>query len=163
MGDYLEHSRMFYFHQAGNPKVYAGSADMMVRSFDRRIEALFLIVNPQLKREAINVLHFNLKDNQNTYVMREDGAYIHRQPAADEPVFNVHKEFYSKNFSMAPENALYEEWLSCAAIRKEASADVAEAAPSVPADDQPNSPETEAESIVVEVAEGNPETEADLA
>ncbi|MET4106278.1 polyphosphate kinase 1 [Hymenobacter sp. UYP22] len=163
VGDYLEHSRLFYFHQAGNPKVYAGSADLMVRSFDRRIEALFLIVNPPLKREAINVLYFNLKDNQNTYVMREDGAYIHRQPAADEPVFNVHKEFYNKNFSMVVENALYEEWLSCAAIRNEASADVAEAAPSVPVDDQPNAPETEAESVAVEVVEENPETEADLA
>ncbi|MDU0369023.1 polyphosphate kinase 1 [Hymenobacter endophyticus] len=163
VGDYLEHSRLFYFHQAGNPKVYAGSADLMVRSFDRRIEALFLIVNPPLKREAINVLYFNLKDNQNTYVMREDGAYIHRQPSADETVFNVHKEFYNKNFSMVVENALYEEWLSCAAIRNEASADVAEAAPSVPVDDQPNAPETEAESVAVEVVEENPETEADLA
>ncbi|RSK34640.1 polyphosphate kinase 1 [Hymenobacter metallilatus] len=164
VGDYLEHSRLFYFHQAGHPKVYAGSADLMVRSFDRRIEALFLIVNPQLKREAVNILYFNLKDNQNTYVMREDGAYIHRQPAPEEPAFNVHKEFYHKNFTMVSETALYDEWLSCASIRHDASADVAEAAPSVPIDDQPNAPEaSEEEGVAVEVVEGNPETEADLA
>ncbi|MCA8830787.1 polyphosphate kinase 1 [Hymenobacter pini] len=160
VGDYLEHSRLFYFHQAGHPKVYAGSADLMVRSFDRRIEALFLIVNPQLKREAINVLYFNLKDNQNTYVMREDGAYIRRLPAADEPVFNVHKEFYNKNFGLVAETALYEEWLSCAAIRSDAPADTAEAVIST---DGGVLPEEGAESVAAEVAEENPETEADLA
>jgi len=165
VGDYLEHSRLFYFHQAGNPKMYAGSADLMVRSFDRRIEALFLIVNPQLKREAINILYFNLRDNQNTYVMREDGAYVHRHPAPEEPAFNVHKEFYRKNFTLVGETALYDEWLSCAAIREGASTDVIEAAPSVPVDDQPNAPEadTDMETAAVESAEHNPETEADLA
>ena len=80
VGDYLEHSRLFYFHQAGEPKVLAGSADVMVRSFDRRIEALFVIVNPQIKREAISILMMNLLDNQNSYLMREDGAYIRLQP-----------------------------------------------------------------------------------
>lgn len=97
VGDLLEHSRLFYFHQAGHPKVYAGSADVMVRSFDRRIEALFLIVNPQLKREAISILMLNLLDNQNSYTMREDGAYIRRQPAADEAIVNVHRDFYRRD------------------------------------------------------------------
>jgi polyphosphate kinase len=97
VGDLLEHSRLFYFHQAGQPKVYAGSADVMVRSFDRRIEALFLIVNPQLKREAISILMLNLLDNQNSYTMREDGAYIRRQPAPDETIVNVHRDFYRRD------------------------------------------------------------------
>ncbi|MGY2133900.1 polyphosphate kinase 1 [Hymenobacter sp. HD11105] len=117
VGDYLEHSRLFYFHHGGQPKVYAGSADLMVRSFDRRIEALFLIVNPALKREAINILYFNLKDNQNTYLMREDGAYVHRRPAPDEPVFNVHKEFYHRHYASVAENALYDEWLTRADVQ----------------------------------------------
>ena len=95
VGDYLEHSRLFYFHQAGEPKVLAGSADIMVRSFDRRIEALFVIVNPQIKREAISILMMNLLDNQNSYLMREDGAYIRLQPAPDEPIVDVHRAFYS--------------------------------------------------------------------
>jgi polyphosphate kinase len=163
VGDYLEHSRLFYFHQAGHPKVYAGSADLMVRSFDRRIEALFLIVNPQLKREAINVLYFNLKDNQNTYVMREDGAYIQRQPAPEEPVFNVHKEFYDKNFSMVGENALYEEWLSCAAIRNDAPADTAEAVVPVVSTAAVPAPDNGPDNVAAAVAQENPETEADLA
>ncbi|MDF7811181.1 polyphosphate kinase 1 [Hymenobacter sp. YC55] len=97
VGDLLEHARLFYFHQAGQPKVYAGSADVMVRSFDRRIEALFLIVNPQLKREAISILMLNLLDNQNSYTMREDGAYIRRQPAPGESIVNVHRDFYRRD------------------------------------------------------------------
>jgi polyphosphate kinase len=122
VGDYLEHSRLFYFHHGGQPKVYAGSADLMVRSFDRRIEALFLIVNPALKREAINILYFNLKDNQNTYLMREDGAYVHRRPAPDEPVFNVHKEFYHRHYASVAENALYDEWLTRADVQTDNAA-----------------------------------------
>jgi polyphosphate kinase len=97
VGEYLEHTRLFYFHNGGDAKVYAGSADIMVRSFDRRIEALFLIVNPQLKREAINILMMNMMDNQNSYVMREDGAYIRQRPATGEPVVNVHKDFFKRD------------------------------------------------------------------
>ncbi len=117
VGDYLEHARIFYFHQAGKPKLYAGSADMMVRSFERRLEALFLIANPQLKREAINILYYNLQDNQNTYVMREDGAYVRRTPVEGEAISDLHKEFYSRNLVVMPEEALYDDWLSVANIR----------------------------------------------
>ncbi|RZK29915.1 MAG: polyphosphate kinase 1, partial [Hymenobacter sp.] len=82
VGEYLEHARLFYFHHGGEARLYAGSADAMVRSFDRRIEALFLIANPQLRREAIHILQLNLLDTQNSYLMREDGAYICQRPAA---------------------------------------------------------------------------------
>jgi polyphosphate kinase len=58
---------------------------------------LFLIVNPQLKREAINILMLNMMDNQNSYVMREDGAYVRQQPAPGEPVVNVHKDFFRRD------------------------------------------------------------------
>ncbi|MGI4871029.1 MAG: polyphosphate kinase 1 [Janthinobacterium lividum] len=96
VGEFLEHARLFYFHHNGEAKLYAGSADAMVRSFDRRIEAIFLIVNPQLRREAINILQLNLLDNQNSYAMREDGAYIRQQPAAGETTVNIHRDFYRR-------------------------------------------------------------------
>jgi polyphosphate kinase len=96
VGEYLEHARLFYFHHAGEARLYAGSADAMVRSFDRRIEAIFLIQNPQLRREAIHILQLNLLDNQNSYVMREDGAYIRQQPAAGEASVNIHRDFYRR-------------------------------------------------------------------
>lgn len=94
VGEYLEHSRIFYFHNNGDPKVYAGSADIMVRSFDRRLESLFLITDTFLKKQAINILRFNLKDNYNAYNMQEDGSYLQVMPQEDEPIFNIHKEFY---------------------------------------------------------------------
>ncbi|WP_240734712.1 polyphosphate kinase 1 [Hymenobacter sp. UV11] len=96
VGEYLEHARLFYFHHGGEALVYAGSADAMVRSFDRRIEALFLIVNPQLRREAIQILQLNLLDNLNSYLMREDGAYIRQVPAAGETPVNIHRDFYRR-------------------------------------------------------------------
>lgn len=93
VGEYLEHSRIFYFHNEGNPKVYCGSADMMVRSFDRRLESLFIIRDPLLKQQAINILSYNLMDNVNSYEMEEDGSYIHLEPNGH-PVFDIHQEFY---------------------------------------------------------------------
>lgn len=95
VGEFLEHARLFYFHQNGNPKVYGGSADAMVRSFDRRVESLFLIVDEQLKKEAINILHYNLKDNVNSYWMNEDGEYEKAKIGENEIPFDLHKEFYN--------------------------------------------------------------------
>jgi polyphosphate kinase len=94
VGEYLEHSRIYYFHNGGDPKVYIGSADAMVRSFDRRIESLFLLEQDILKKQAMNILKYNLKDNVNSYIMREDGTY-HVKELNGEPPFNIHKEFYN--------------------------------------------------------------------
>ncbi len=93
VGEYLEHSRIYYFHNAGTPKVYIGSADAMVRSFDRRIESLFLLDDDFLKKQAINNLRYNLKDNVNAYTMKEDGTYVIKE-LNGEPLFNIHKEFF---------------------------------------------------------------------
>lgn len=94
VGEYLEHSRIYYFHNTGTPKVYIGSADAMVRSFDRRIESLFLLDDEFLKKQAINNLRYNLKDNVNAYTMKEDGSYVIKE-LNGEPNFNIHKEFYN--------------------------------------------------------------------
>ncbi len=93
VGNYLEHSRIFYFHNNGDPKVYGGSADAMVRSFDRRIESLFLFVDEQCKQEAINILEYNLRDNVNSYEMQEDGSYAKPETNNEKP-FDSHKEFF---------------------------------------------------------------------
>ncbi|MBK6264024.1 polyphosphate kinase 1 [Marivirga sp. S37H4] len=93
VGNYLEHSRIYYFHNNGEPKVYGGSADMMVRSFERRLESLFLIVDETLKKQVMNILRYNLRDNVNSYIMNEDGSYSLKKNKDVEP-FNIHKEFY---------------------------------------------------------------------
>ena len=94
VGEYLEHSRIYYFHNAGAPKVYIGSADAMVRSFDRRIESLFLLEQESLMKQAMNILRYNLRDNVNSYTLKEDGRYVIKEQNG-EPIFNLHKEFYN--------------------------------------------------------------------
>jgi len=93
VGEYLEHSRIYYFHNQGSPKVYIGSADAMVRSFDRRIESIFLLEQEMLRKQATNILRYNLRDNVNAYTMREDGHYSVKE-LNGEPPFNIHKQFY---------------------------------------------------------------------
>ncbi|HAI75308.1 MAG TPA: polyphosphate kinase 1 [Microscillaceae bacterium] len=95
VGDYLEHSRLYYFHNNNEPIVYGGSADLMVRSFDRRIESLFLLNDDFCRQQATNILEYNLRDNQNSFMMQEDGSYLKYELQADEPPFNVHKAFFS--------------------------------------------------------------------
>ncbi|MGD1893885.1 MAG: polyphosphate kinase 1 [Cyclobacteriaceae bacterium] len=93
VGDFLEHSRIYYFHNNNEPKIYSGSADVMVRSFDRRLESLFLAVNPTVKKQMMNILGYNLRDNVNTYLMQEDGSYQVRE-RGKEAAFDIHKEFF---------------------------------------------------------------------
>ncbi|MDX2301944.1 MAG: polyphosphate kinase 1 [Microscillaceae bacterium] len=95
VGEFLEHSRIYYFQNLENPLVYAGSADVMVRSFDRRIESIFQIQDKNLKNLVITILQYNLRDNVNAYVMQEDGSYLKLFPANDEEPFNIHKEFFN--------------------------------------------------------------------
>jgi polyphosphate kinase len=92
VGHYLEHARILYFHNAGDPKVYGSSADIMVRSFDRRIESVFEIVDHFLKKQMIMILSYNLKDNVNSYRLIQNGDY-EKYTAGNTP-FNIHEKFY---------------------------------------------------------------------
>ena len=95
VGDYLEHSRLYYFHNLGDPVIYSGSADVMIRSFKRRIESLFKINEDQIKKQAITILNYNLRDNCNSYILQEDGSYIKKE--SDDNHFDIFKEFYNMN------------------------------------------------------------------
>ncbi|WP_194777726.1 polyphosphate kinase 1 [Pararhodonellum marinum] len=94
VGDFLEHSRIYHFHNIGKSRTYVGSADMMVRSFDRRLESLFRIDSPFLEKQLMNILAYNLKDNVNTYIMQEDGTYEIKLPVEGEEEFNIHQKFF---------------------------------------------------------------------
>ena len=94
VGDYLEHSRIYYFHNNGKPIIYSGSADIMIRSFKRRIESLFKINDESIIKQAITILNFNLKDNCNSYILNEDGSYTKKEIEKNQK-FDLFKEFYS--------------------------------------------------------------------
>lgn len=95
VGDFLEHSRIYHFHNNGESRTYVGSADAMVRSFDKRLESLFRVETPVLEKQLMNIIAYNLRDNVNAYVMQEDGNYVAKQPAEGEAPFNIHKEFFN--------------------------------------------------------------------
>lgn len=111
VGDFLEHTRIYYFHNNGNPKVYGGSADVMVRSFDRRIESLFEIYGTLVKQQAIHILNWNLKDNVNAYTMQEDGSFKRCASPIEcgDATFDIHKKFFEVTMADVMEAKLFEE------------------------------------------------------
>ena len=62
--EYLEHARVMVFHNNGKEKVYISSADWMIRNLDHRIEVATPILDPTIKKELIDILHIQLRDNQ---------------------------------------------------------------------------------------------------
>jgi len=76
VGRFLEHSRLFYFGNGGAEELYAGSADLMPRNLDRRVELLFPIVNPSIVCYLKDVvLDKYLADNRKVRFGKSDGTY----------------------------------------------------------------------------------------
>lgn len=96
VGRFLEHSRIFYFGNGGNEEIFLGSADMMQRSLDNRVETLFPIEDPIL-REVIRtqVLDRFLADTVNTTTLLPDGQYVRVRPEPGEPLFDSQAWFIS--------------------------------------------------------------------
>jgi polyphosphate kinase len=81
VGRFLEHSRVYYFRNGGNEQIYLGSADLMPRNLDRRVEVLFPIENRRLIRQLRDhVLDVCLADNVKARLMQADGTYLRAQP-----------------------------------------------------------------------------------
>lgn len=80
VGRFLEHSRVYYFQNGGDEEYYIGSADMMMRNLEQRIEVLVPIEAPELRAELRAVLDINLSDRRSAWEMRSDGSYVQRKP-----------------------------------------------------------------------------------
>jgi len=96
VGRFLEHSRVYYFRNGGDEEILLGSADMMQRNLDHRVETLFPIEDSVL-REAIldRLLKTALADTANARELMSDGRYVRVQPAPGEPPFDCQKWFIS--------------------------------------------------------------------
>ena len=76
VGRFLEHARIYYFHNGGNEEVYLGSADLMPRNLDKRVEVLFPVQNPEIRNAIITkIIPIQLTDNCKLRVLQSDGTY----------------------------------------------------------------------------------------
>jgi len=80
LGRFLEHDRIYYFENKGDPEIYMGSADWRKRNMDERVEAMVPITQSPLKERLINILHAALSDNRLAWDMHPDGSYSQRKP-----------------------------------------------------------------------------------
>jgi polyphosphate kinase len=90
VGRFLEHSRIYHFENGGSPETFIGSADMMRRNLDRRIEVLVPVQDPRMVaylRDTVLLPHF--RDNQNAWELLPTGLYRRIRPAKDEPPFSL--------------------------------------------------------------------------
>jgi polyphosphate kinase len=94
VGRFLEHSRAYMFNNNGKPALFIGSADIMERNFDRRMEIMFPIEDKSIKEDIIDILQIYLKDNTKTRVLSNNGTY-YRKPADDE-MFNAQEYLVAK-------------------------------------------------------------------
>jgi polyphosphate kinase len=90
VGRFLEHARIYYFNNGGNEEVFLGSADLMPRNLDRRVEILFPIENLQNRKAIIStILPVQLTDTIKCRLLKSDGSYERRTPSEDMPALNA--------------------------------------------------------------------------
>src|SRR5205814_2331871 len=91
---FLEHSRVFYFHNNGDAQVYVGSADWMDRNLSRRVEVAFPVEHTELKNRLVHeILAISLADNTKARELLADGTYRRVQRASDQPAVRSQERF----------------------------------------------------------------------
>ncbi len=83
VGRFLEHARIYYFRNSGQERYYIGSADIMRRNLDRRVEVITPVEAPGLQKQLREILDMQMGDQRGAWDMQPDGRYIQRHPAAN--------------------------------------------------------------------------------
>jgi polyphosphate kinase len=97
VGRFLEHARIYYFHNGGEEEILLGSADLMPRNLYRRVETLFPIEDVIIKNSIRDeILNMHLKDNVKSRLMLSDGSYEPVKKGENEELFNS-QEWMIKN------------------------------------------------------------------
>jgi polyphosphate kinase len=92
LGRFLEHDRIFYFHNGGEPKIFIGSADWRQRNLNERVEAMVPVSNPALQRRLIGILDQAMADNRLAWELQPDGHYIQCHPLGEEAEINFQEQ-----------------------------------------------------------------------
>jgi polyphosphate kinase len=79
VGRFLEHSRIYYFRNGGDEEYYIGSADLMKRNLESRVEVVAPVEDPKLRQELRLILDAQLSSRRNVWEMQADGSYVERQ------------------------------------------------------------------------------------
>jgi polyphosphate kinase len=102
VGRFLEHSRVYYFANGGEPEVFLGSADLMNRNLDRRVETLFPVEDQALIAQVYGLLQVYLADTSRARVLMPDGSYTRAAPEpGQEPLDS--QEFFAAGHELPPE------------------------------------------------------------
>ncbi len=97
VGRFLEHSRIYIFENAGNREVYIGSADLMGRNLDRRVETIVPVLDQAIQDTICDEIWATFAaDNQKTRILGADGTYVRRQPRAGEAALNAQNVFLER-------------------------------------------------------------------
>lgn len=97
VGRLLEHARIYYFHNNGDEEMYFGSADLMTRNLNGRIEVLTPLLQKNLRDNVMHqIVEPQLKDNIHAWIMNSDGSYTKLQPKKGEPVYDSQEEIAAK-------------------------------------------------------------------
>jgi polyphosphate kinase len=96
LGRFLEHSRIFYFENGGDEEIFIGSADIMQRNLDGRVEAIAAVKSPALRTQLKFLLELALSDNTSSWSLRGDGRWTHRTPDPKEPALDFQKQLMLK-------------------------------------------------------------------
>jgi polyphosphate kinase len=100
VGRYLEHSRIYYFQNHGKEEIYLGSADLMDRNLNRRVEVCFPVENPeQVHHLREDVLKAYLRDNQRARVMQPDGTYVRLASKDGKDQLDVQQWLMERNYN----------------------------------------------------------------
>lgn len=100
VGEFLEHSRIFYFQNGGADEIYMGSADWMPRNLDRRVEIVFPVENEYIKKEIMHVLDLEFRDNVKAHILQPDSTY-QKQDKRGKVLVNSQMEFCAEALERA--------------------------------------------------------------
>ncbi|MFC0523319.1 RNA degradosome polyphosphate kinase [Pontibacillus salicampi] len=100
VGRFLEHSRIFYFHNNGKGNLYLSSADMMTRNMEKRVELLFPIFDRDIKDRLYNILQIMLNDNMKARVQDEHGNYHYVKKQDEDKEIDSQMELFSMAYTV---------------------------------------------------------------